>query len=192
VKNRLILAFVAILSAVPPMFPGGANGASNNFLNALFTNTDSSMCKRTEAFIFAHGGKLDSSPAIFIKVIQSNDCMEQLTMDASGSVKVNASSIIFDEHSKSAAVNTTVRVVDKISKRTIPLRISMNWVGVGNPVHTHDDFYFQCPGTIACDRKHFTAVHCSAQASGGIYRGNANLSPQNAEDAEIVWFTNGE
>jgi hypothetical protein len=191
-KKQVMVAFLAILSVTTLILHGGANAGQNNFVNAVFTNIDSSMCTSTETFIFAHSGKFDSSPVMLIRVIQSDDCAEKLTMDAAGFVKLTADSIILDEKLKSAAVNTTIRVVDKISKRTIPLDISLNWAGIGTPLNTSDDFYFQSPGTIAKASKRFIAVHCNAEASGGVYQGNVNLTPRNSEDAEIVWFTNAK
>jgi hypothetical protein len=185
-KKGIFTPVVVTLAGLALIHPLTASAKKIEIADAHFTSTDASGCISTEVFVFARSGTSRTSISeseTSIQISQVNDCTETWLMGASGSVP--SSAIQIDPNLKSASLDTTIAMSDRVSQKQFDVNVNLTWTGIGKIDHTRNNFYFASPGSIVKEEKQFDGMYRQAQASGSISTGAAEFTPQPAVEAEI-------
>lgn len=190
-ENKPFVAGLLYLIVMGWMFPVIACAGDMKFANAHFSSVDPSGCITTEAFVLTRSGRFNitvnpdaSLSRTHIRISQVNDCKEQWLMDASGSA-INQG-LQVDSQLSSADLATVIKVFDRVARRNFNVDLNLQWTAAGDPMDTHNNFYFRAPGSVVRESKRFLGTYRAAKAVGGVFIGTSNFIPDESEEAEIA------
>jgi len=200
-KKKLLIAVILALYIAAFILPTSASAGDNfkfsgNSVDAFFETFDESGCVGTFVFVFANKGKFQSPPGpgstsgfaeIFID--QFDFCSETSLLSASGGISLDNGAFQIDRSLTSASLNTTIRVFDFISGTEFDVNIDLAWVGVGDLSRSTFHSHFKSPGCAINER--FRGSFRSAQASGTVFDGGTNFTPNPTDAAGLFSTSNG-
>jgi hypothetical protein len=148
-----------------------------------------SGCLRTVAAIRGIDGRI-SVPgegmvrsAAMVFVTSYDVCVGRVVLSAATIVPLTRDAFRIDRRLRSASLNARCVATDLASGREVPIRLRVEWTGVGAKARVRDRRIVRAAGFVVADE--FDLVRRLASASGSVTVGGFDLTPAPAIEAEM-------
>lgn len=202
--RRLLLALVlalglfGVLAAPQPVLASHVSHFrfTGQFAEAFFSSVDETGCVVTDVFVAAVDGRSkeagtpEVSSQAFPFISRFDQCTGTQLLAAEGFPILAEPEFQIDRRLTTATLETTIEVFDFVSGTSFPVDVSVSWEGTGDRVRVKDHSQVKAPGFKLNAR--FDATFRSAEASGTIWDGTTNFTPEPAVFADMASVKVGE
>jgi hypothetical protein len=159
--------------------------------NASFSSVDPSGCILTnvdvftaEAMIKVHPGKRGPFSSVNIFLSQHDLCTDTAVLAAEGVADLAEPDLQISSKLHSATLNTTITVLNSLTGNSFDVAIDLAWTGIAPVTREHSNFHF---GDQTCRfHNRFKGTFRAAEASGSVFNGTMNFTPEPSVGALLV------